>query len=325
MLEGKTDLLLHYLAGVFLIVLGGVVLVSSPGRYGFVRHSALENSAVSLMQIGSAPKLVALISNSLEPAQTGFGSVFQNIIAPAKSIPPQFCDAKQGQIVIQQIETDLLRQPLEFRIYLPPCYDQTSAERYPLLILIHGQGFTDDQWERLGVASAADRLINSKQVVPFIILMPRDRSWGQPSQDPFGKALVTELIPWVDERYKTIPDRQHRAIGGLSRGAAWAVHLGLSEWRTFNAVGAHSLPVFYSDTRLIPKWLDAIPLKQRPVFFLDIGERDRPEIMDAAVWFEELLTDRYVPHEWYLYPGYHEEAYWGSHVEQYLRWYASTW
>ena len=155
--------------------------------------------------------------------------------------------------------------------------------------------------------------------------MPRDRVWTQPSQDAFGNALVADLIPWVDEHYMTIPDRDHRAIGGLSRGAAWAIHLGLSEWQTFGAVGAHSLPVFHEDTRYITKWLNAIPVKQWPRIYMDIGERDRPEIMNSALWFEKLLTDLYIPHEWYLYPGYHEEAYWSSHVEQYLRWYASTW
>ena len=323
--KGKFYNLLFFLAGVTLIVLGGFRLVFSPGRYGTIRSTAYKNPAAFSTQMGSAPKLAALISNLPAATIAANGSLAQDQAVSAKYVLPQSCAKTEGHIVAQQLETKLLRQPLDFRIYLPPCYDQAAEMRYPLLILIHGQSFTNDQWERLGVTGTADRLISSGQLPPFIILMPRDRTWGQPSQDPFGKALVSELLPWVDEHYSTIADRQHRAIGGLSRGAAWAIHLGLSEWQTFGAVGAHSLPVFYDDTRQIPKWLGAIPSKQWPRFFLDIGERDRPEIMSSAVWFEELLTDLYVPHEWYLYPGYHEEAYWGAHVEQYLRWYASTW
>ena len=58
---------------------------------------------------------------------------------------------------------------------------------------------------------------------------------------------------------------------------------------------------------------------------MDIGDRDRPEIMRAAIWFEELLNQRGIPHEWYLFSGYHTEDYWSAHLETYLRWYARTW
>jgi enterochelin esterase-like enzyme len=161
--------------------------------------------------------------------------------------------------------------------------------------------------------------------MPFIIVMPRDRSWSQPTEDPFGQAIVEVLLPWIDENYRTRPERAGRAIGGLSRGAGWAVHLGLSHWESFGAIGAHSLPVFWTDLPHIKAWLDSIPPEALPRIYLDLGDKDRPQISKSAMWFEQLLTDKDIPHEWHLYSGYHEEAYWQAHVEEYLRWYAAGW
>ena len=223
------------------------------------------------------------------------------------------------------LETELLRQALDYRIYLPPCYDELPDQRYPVLYLIHGQSFTDDQWERLGAPEIAGRLAASGELPTFIIAMPRDRLWLEPAEDPFGQAVVEVLIPYVDSNYRTLPERAARAVGGLSRGGAWALHLGLSYWETFGAVGMHSGFAFQSDISHVKRWLDAIPLEQMPRFYLDVSDNDRPEIAQSAAWFERLLTARGIPHEWYLFPGYHEEAYWSAHVEQYLRWYAQEW
>jgi len=235
------------------------------------------------------------------------------------------CLAKGGKIVKGELDTDLLLKPLEYRLYLPPCYFEERDRRYPVLYLIHGQSYNDDQWDRLGADETADDLIAEGEIAPFLIAMPRDRTWEQPTEDMFGEAVVEVLIPFIDQNYRTLPGRTYRAVGGLSRGAGWAVHLGLSHWELFGAIGCHSLPVFHSDTSRIRKWLDAIPPEALPRIYLDIGDRDRPNILRSALWFEDILTQKKIPHEWYLFSGYHEEAYWKAHLEQYLRWYAQNW
>ncbi len=236
---------------------------------------------------------------------------------------PLACWEAGGQIEQHQLYTELSPWPWEYRVYTPPCYAQQPERRYPLLILIHGSTFTDDQWDRMGADETADTLIASGETPPFIILMPRDRVWRDPPDDPFGQALAEHILPWVDENYRTMPERDNRAIGGLSRGAAWAVHLGLSRWELFGAIGGHSLPVFWSDTPHVRTWLDDIPSTQMPRFYLDIGEKDY--LIESAIWFESVLTEKGIPHEWHLFSGRHEEAYWEAHLEQYLRWYAEGW
>ncbi len=230
-----------------------------------------------------------------------------------------------GSMIQSSLKSERLRQPLDYRVYLPPCYNPQTHLRYAVLYLIHGQSYTDDQWDRLGADEVAEQLILTGEIAPFLIVMPRDRLWEQPEDDPFGEVLVTELMPLIDRSYRTIPQRDYRAIGGLSRGAGWAVHLGLRYWQLFGAIGAHSLAVFESDAPKIERWLDEIPSEAMPRIFLDIGDRDRPPILQSAVWFEQLLTRKRIPHEWFLYAGYHHEVYWQAHVEQYIRWYAAPW
>jgi enterochelin esterase-like enzyme len=245
--------------------------------------------------------------------------------APSASPTPDVCRQTEAVFELGQLSTPLLPQLLEFRVYLPPCYGGEPGRRYPVLYLIHGQSSTDEQWERLGAGERASQLITAGEIPPFLIVMPRDRVWSQPTEDNFGKAVADVLIPWIDQRYATMPEREFRAVGGLSRGAGWAVHLGLSQWELFGAIGAHSLPVFWTDTYHIKSWLDAIPPEEMARIYMDIGDKDRPEIMTSAVWFEELLTSRNIAHEWYLFAGYHEEAYWASNMERYLRWYTEGW
>jgi enterochelin esterase-like enzyme len=239
--------------------------------------------------------------------------------------PTPTCWNDGGKIEKGELTIPMLRQPLEFRVYLPPCYEQQPDQHYPVLYLIHGQSYTDDQWERLGAGITADDLIANGDIPPLIIVMPRDRIWEQPNVDKFGDAVVQALIPYIDQTYRTLPKREFRAVGGLSRGAGWAIHLGLSHWELFGAIGAHSLPVFWNDTAHITTWLDSIPFQALPRIYIDIGDKDRPPILGSAIWFEQLLTRKGIPHEWHLYSGYHEEAYWRAHVEQYLLWYSLGW
>lgn len=250
-------------------------------------------------------------------------------LSPTPSLTPppttMLCWTQGGRFELDELKSQLLPEPLSYRIYLPPCYDEQSERRYPVLYLIHGQSYNDDQWERLGAGSVVDRLSAGGELPPFIIVMPRDQVWKEPTEDNFGSSVAEELVPWIDDNYRTYSERQYRAVGGLSRGGAWALHLGLGHWNLFEAVGAHSGFIFHTDTYLVKSWLDDIPTQELPRIYMDAGDNDRPPILQSAIWFEDLLTQRGIPHEWHIYSGYHEEAYWQVHIEEYLRWYASEW
>jgi enterochelin esterase-like enzyme len=93
----------------------------------------------------------------------------------------------------------------------------------------------------------------------------------------------------------------------------------------FSAVGVHSGFVFQTDIQQIYLWLYNTPQGMTPRIYIDIGDNDRPEMIKGATWLENLLIKYAVPHEWHMFVGEHEEAYWQAHVEDYLRWYTLKW
>jgi enterochelin esterase-like enzyme len=250
----------------------------------------------------------------LPPTSTSTSSLMP---AQTEACPP-------GRLESGSLDTDDLSRPLRFQVYLPPCYDSRPDLRYPVLYLLHGQTYDENQWVRLGAIDAAGRLIASGEAPPFLIVLPYDPDWvAQPSESGFDEALLDGLLPYVDAAYRTLPDRSGRAVGGLSRGAGWAIHLALNHPAVFGAFGAHSPVIFWRDGSHVNAWLAAIPSRLLPSAYVDIGESDAG--VEEAREFEELLNAADVPHEWHLNTGTHDEAYWSAHVEEYLRWYASLW
>jgi enterochelin esterase-like enzyme len=241
--------------------------------------------------------------------------------SPISTFTPPACLTQPGRVEEGQLNsTD---PPQEFLIYLPPCYDEEIDKRYPALYLLHGQTYTDDQWIRLGAVDVIDKLILSRKSIPFIIVFPNDRYWNLSAGTGFGQRLVDDLIPYIDLTYRTITDRNHRAIGGMSRGAGWALQVGLTRWDLFGTIGLHSLAVLQKDASKIPKWLADIPPSSRPRLFMDIGDND-PELTMAQL-VETQFSEYGLSHEWHLYSGAHTEEYWSAHIEEYIRWYAAQW
>jgi enterochelin esterase-like enzyme len=235
------------------------------------------------------------------------------------------CMDADGHVETEQFTTDLLPEPMVYRIYLPPCYDEETSRYYPVLYLIHGKNASDMQWDYLGVPEALDRLTAKGDLPAFLVVMPRDRIWTEPTVDNFGLAMVQSLIPWVDEHYRTLPEREYRAIGGLSWGGAWALHIGFSHPELFSAVGSHSGIIFSTDVAILPGWLDNFPEGMMPRIYMDIGDEDRMENIMENSWVDSLLIKNDIPHEWHIYKGKHNDAYWRAHLEEYLRWYSQAW
>ena len=236
------------------------------------------------------------------------------------TVTPLTCLAQPGHVDSGKLEST--NPPQEYLIYLPPCYDSTDA-RYPVLYLLHGQTYTHDQWIRLGAVDIIDDLILSDESVPFIVVFPDDRYWNLPPGPGFGQRLIETLIPYIDENYRTLDDRDQRAIGGLSRGAGWALRLGFTRWDLFGSIGLHSPAVLQKDASQIDNWLADIPASSQPRVFMDIGDND-PEL-SMAVNIESQFNEYGLIHEWHLYSGGHTEDYWSAHVEEYIRWYAEEW
>lgn len=271
--------------------------------------------------------LIALCGCSSLASPTLTPTALPSTLTPTASVTPSptltptptplGCLTQPGSVTSASLSTT--KPPQQFLIYLPPCYDAFPDQRYPVLYLLHGQTYTDDQWVRIGAPSVADFMIHSGQAGPFIIVFPDDRYWNLPPGPGFGDRLLNVVIPYVDGHYRTLTDAPHRALGGLSRGGGWTVHMLLTQYSLFGIIGLHSPVIFQDDAASLEQLVRALPSASWPHLWLDAGDRDG-ELGNIQA-FEAMLNTYEVPHEWRLYAGDHTEKYWHAHVTQYLQWY----
>ena len=113
-------------------------------------------------------------------------------------------------------------------VYTPPGYDKERSKKYPVLYLQHGWGEDETAWSNQGHANLImDNLIAEGKIKPFIIVM----TYGMTNDvkigagglrnfkiDAFETVLTDELVPYVDASFRTVADRAHRAMAGLSMG-----------------------------------------------------------------------------------------------------------
>lgn len=144
-------------------------------------------------------------------------------------------------------------------VYTPPGYDDDPSRRYPVLYLLHGAGQNEDCWNLEGKAPLIlDNLIAEGKCVPMLVVMPngyasrpgeemRQAQSGPPRRPDFsrvfntlGDLFVRDLIPYVDSTFRTLSDRDHRALAGLSMGGMQTYALGLDHTEAFSYLGGFS-------------------------------------------------------------------------------------
>ncbi|GHF92074.1 MULTISPECIES: alpha/beta hydrolase [Amycolatopsis] len=123
-------------------------------------------------------------------------------------------------------------------VILPPGYDSDPQRRYPVVYLIHGYPFGGPRdWLTSGDAPGTLQALQQANVIAPMIVVSVDMTAGNPSTDweclnvPGGPQLESYLagtvVPGIDQRYRTLADRTHRALGGMSGGGFGALNIGL--------------------------------------------------------------------------------------------------
>jgi len=237
---------------------------------------------------------------------------------PAAQATPSGCGDPHGQVLKDEIPIPGDSRPLAYRLYLPPCFDPESEAPYPTLFLLHGLAQSEAEWDDLGVDAVADRLILDGSVRPFVIVMPGERTGFD-----MLSVITGTLLPHLEAALPTGGRPELRAVGGLSRGAGWALRIGAQRTDLFGAIGLHSPAVLSPDLYLLPTWARQIPSGTYPRLWLDIGTDDT--LLPAARELGAVLDEVHWPYAWVLNRGEHTSSYWSEHLAQYLRWYAEGW
>lgn len=143
-------------------------------------------------------------------------------------------------------------------VYLPENYYKDSLERFPVLYIIHGARGNETSWIIDGkLMETTDSLMKAGLLDPFIVVMPNMNSYKDDAD--FGKsrfkkpieaifetdgavesAFMKDVVAVIDSAYRTIPDKEHRALAGLSVGALQAIFISASNPDSFDAIGLFS-------------------------------------------------------------------------------------
>jgi enterochelin esterase-like enzyme len=156
--------------------------------------------------------------------------------------------ATAGQIVSDTMKSEALGgMTMRMNVYLPDGYNESNG-KYPVLYLLHGASGDEHDWTRLGgVAVTLDALIKRGVIRPSIAVMPSigPQSWfADGAVHKMETALINELLPHVESRFKASGARADRGIAGLSMGGYGALNLSLKHPSKFCAAGVIS-PAIY--------------------------------------------------------------------------------
>jgi enterochelin esterase family protein len=236
-------------------------------------------------------------------------------------------------------------------VYLPPGYDTATTTRYPVLYLQHGGGEDETGWIRQGRANfILDNLLAAKRCKPMIVVMAYGyaRRAGQSAADfsskPFGSAdalkamqdmasvfeddVTQALIPYIDTTFRTISDRTHRAMAGLSMGGMQTFQITLNHLDLFSYIGGFSgaaSSLVFGDRKLDPKadyhgvFADpAAFAKKVPVLWLGVGTKEPERMRDGLLRLHAALDEAHIKHVFYESPGTdHEWQTWRRDLQDF--------
>jgi enterochelin esterase family protein len=191
----------------------------------------------------------------------------------------QLKDVPHGNVLIKNYYSNVAKSWRHIFVYTPPDYDKNTTARYPVLYLQHGGGEDERVWIEMGRTNLIlDNLIAEGKVKPFIVVMetsaigpqlpmgpragalgagaPRPAATTAPatpttatpgaaprprfSFDKYAELMISDMIPWVDNNFRTVADQAHRAMSGLSMGAMCTKSVTLAHLDKFAYIGLFS-------------------------------------------------------------------------------------
>jgi enterochelin esterase-like enzyme len=218
-----------------------------------------------------------------------------------------------------------------YGVSLPPGYAQNPQQRYPVVFLLHGGHGSPIDWFKSGKGKATttlEQLYATGKLPPSIIITPdgNDKRGSSPYRDPeyfdgpngnVSTAIGKELVQVVKSRYRTLPNPDFWAIGGLSSGGWGAVNVGLRNLNNFSILFSHS---GYFQDKSGPAnspitYIKDVPsaAKKRLRIYLDTGSSDRDEVKESKDFSQELARLN-IYHVFREYPGGHTWQYWREHL-----------
>ena len=234
---------------------------------------------------------------------------------PASSV--EYC-SYIGTIGVDNVPVQTQGFSINFRYYLPPCYKEKKEKRFPVIYLLKmPYDITLSDTENTPM-SLSERLIHAGKLPPVIIIVPESvPDYG------YHVALAKDLVSYVDKKFRTLTDRNHRGVGGISYGAAVAARMGFEFPDLFGSVGLLSGGIDISEQERFSGWINKTPKDKWPRVLIKVGKQDT--IHPLVYNLTEVLEDNDFRYTLDIGQGAHTWIYWSSQMESYLLWFAKVW
>ncbi len=320
-----------------------VVLMGSPGILEFTKKPLplkRDEKGVWSLTIGPMPagfytygfaidgglRLPDPTNPNLELRRWGTTSIFVIPDRETKAVYEERA-VPHGTVHVNYYDSTNLKGQRMVYVYTPPGYE-SSGKKYPVLYLLHGNGQIEASWIGTGRANVImDNLLADGKVRPMVVVMPFGhvrREIKVASEEPapqvgadsaaIEKELITAVYPLVESKYRVLTDRKHRAIGGLSMGAAQSLQIGLHNLDLFSYIAAFS----GGGNRAEWEKTDAAMLNQKlKVLWLGCGTED---FAYAGVkGMHDLFARQNVKHVWNESGAGHSWPNWQIYLSKYVQ------
>ena len=217
-------------------------------------------------------------------------------------------------------------------VYTPAEYEK-GKKRYPVLYLQHGMGEDETGWSRQGrMQHIMDNLIAKGEAVPMIVVMESgdikapfrggDNRQGRSEYgNTFYRVMLEDLIPTIDERFRTLADREHRAMAGLSWGGHQTFDVVLNNLDRFAWMGTFSGAIFGMDAQTAYNGIFTRPEefnKKIHLLFMTCGTEGLDKMINAKKTVET-LNALGIPAQYYEATGLdHEWLTWRRSLREFV-------
>lgn len=224
-------------------------------------------------------------------------------------------------------------------VYTPAGYE-TSGKRYPVFYLLHGMGGDENAWSELGRATQIiDNLIAQGKAEPMIVVMPNGNAdlEAAPGESPLGfyppttqlpktkdgsfETSFPEIVNFIDNTYRTIPDKQHRAIAGLSMGGFHSKNISRQNPDMFDYVGLFSAAINMREGVTSPVYDNGeeklrVQFERQPaLYWIAIGKDDF--LYNDNVNYRHMLDEKGYPYKYRESDGGHIWKNWRIYLTEF--------
>lgn len=282
---------------------------------------------------------------TLDPANVytarDIAALFNEVIVPGGNADYYAVkDVPHGSVSKVWYNSPGLGMKRRMTIYTPAGYEDNPDKRYPVFYLLHGMGGDEDAWSELGRATVIlDNLIAEGKAEPMIVVMPNgnarlEAAPGETSQGfytPAGQHSIAEqgvfenafgdIIGYMDSHYRTLADKDHRAIAGLSMGGGHAWRTSMSRPDDFGYVGLFSAAVRWNGTGVATDNSDLeAPLRRQfdnppALYWIGIGSDDFLYNLNSE--YRHLLDNLKIPYEYHESKGGHTWTNWRDYLVEF--------